>query len=151
MLRILKIGIIFLLISNCGYSPIYSNQRDLDLNINIVGLEGEKNVNTFIAQKLSKYKSENSGKTYDVKIISEYEKDSLTKDETGNTTNFRLILEVDIMVTINGITKKLNFVEKFDIEKNESLFEQNKYEKAVRKDMMDLIIQKFISKILAIQ
>tara|TARA_B100001027_G_scaffold209378_1_gene175457 strand:- start:363 stop:818 length:456 start_codon:yes stop_codon:yes gene_type:complete len=151
MLRILKIGIIFLLISNCGYSPIYSNQRDLDLNINIVGLEGEKNVNTFIAQKLSKYKSENSGKTYDVKIISEYEKDSLTKDETGNTTNFRLILEVDFMVTINGITKKLNFVEKFDIEKNESLFEQNKYEKAVRKDMMDLIIQKFISKILAIQ
>jgi len=151
MLRILKIGIIFLLISNCGYSPIYSNQRDLDLNINIVGLEGEKNVNTFIAQKLSKYKSENSGKTYDVKIISEYEKDSLTKDETGNTTNFRLILEVDFVVTINGITKKLNFVEKFDIEKNESLFEQNKYEKAVRKDMMDLIIQKFISKILAIQ
>lgn len=151
MLRILKIAIIFLFLSNCGYSPIYSNQKDLDLNINIVGLEGEKNVNTFIAQKLSKYKSENSGKTYDVKIISEYEKDSLTKDETGNTTNFRLILEVDFMVSINGNTKKLNFVEKFDIEKDESLFEQNKYEKAVRKDMMDLIIQKFVSKILAIQ
>ena len=151
MLRILKVGFIFLFLSNCGYAPIYSNQKDMDITINIVGLEGEKNVNTFIAQKLSKYKSENSGKTFDVKIISGYEKESLTKNEAGNTTNFRLILKVDFIVNINGNIKKLNFIEKFDIEKDESLFEQNKYEKSVRKDMMDLIIQKFVSKLLAVQ
>ena len=151
MLKILKIGIIFLLLSNCGYVPMYANQQDLDFNINVIGLEGEKDINIVLAQKLSRYQSENKNKSYEVKIISNYEKNSLTKDESGNTTNFRLILEIDFIINLNGIPETLNFKETFDMKKDATLFDESNYENTLKKEMTDLILQKFIAQILTIQ
>ena len=150
MLKILKVGIIFLLLANCGYVPMYANQQDLDFNIKVISLEGEKDINVILAQKLNRYQVENKNKSYDVRIISDYEKNSLTKDESGNTTNFRLTLEIDFTINING-TKNLNFEETFDMKKNAILFDENNYENALKREMIDLILQKFITQILTIQ
>ena len=151
MLRILKIGIFFLLLNNCGYVPIYSSQNNADLNINITGFEGEKDINISLAQKLNRYQNESAEKVFDVKVISEYEKNSLTKDEAGNTTNFRLVLKVEFLVSVDGSVKRMKFEEKFDIKKNDKLFDESNYEKVIKKDMINLIIQKFTSQLLLIQ
>ena len=151
MLKIFKFGIIFLLLSNCGYVPMYANQQDLDFNIKVVSLEGEKDINIVLAQKLNRYQSENKNKSYEVKIISLYEKNSLTKNESGDTTNFRLILEIDFIISINGLLKTLNFKETFDIKKDATLFDESNYENSLKKEMIDLILQKFIAQILTIQ
>lgn len=150
MLKILKVGIVFLLLANCGYVPMYANQQDLDFNIKVISLEGEKDINVILAQKLNRYRVENKNKSYDVRIISDYEKSSLTKDESGNTTNFRLTLEIDFTINING-TKNLNFKETFDMKKDVTLFDENNYENALKREMIDLILQKFITQILTIQ
>lgn len=150
MLKILKVGIIFLLLANCGYVPMYANQQDLDFNIKVISLEGEKDINVILAQKLKRYQVENKNKSYDVRIISDYEKNSLTKDESGNTTNFRLTLEIDFTINIKG-TKNLNFKETFDMKKDTILFDENNYENALKREMIDLILQKFITQILTIQ
>ena len=150
MLKILKVGIIFLLLANCGYVPMYANQQDLDFNIKVISLEGEKDINVILAQKLNRYQVENKNKSYDVRIISDYEKNSLTKDESGNTTNFRLTLEIDFTINIKG-TKNLNFKETFDMKKDVTLFDENNYENALKREMIDLILQKFITQILTIQ
>jgi len=150
MLKILKVGIIFLLLANCGYVPMYANQQDLDFNIKVISLEGEKDINVILAQKLNRYQVENKNKSYDVRIISDYEKNSLTKDESGNTTNFRLTLEIDFTINIKG-TKNLNFKETFDMKKDAILFDENNYENALKREMIDLILQKFITQILTIQ
>ena len=151
MLKIFKIGIIFLLISNCGYVPMYANQQDLDINIKVIGLEGEKDINIILAQKLNRYQSENSQKLYEVKIISDYEKNSLTKDASGNTTYFRLVLEIDFIIKTNEVKKTLNFIETFDMKKDGTLFDESNYERTVKKEMINLILQKFISQIQTIQ
>jgi hypothetical protein len=151
MLKILKIGIIFLLLSNCGYVPMYANQQDLDFNIKVKSLEGEKDINIILSQKLNRYQKENKNKSYDVEIISDYEKNSLTKDESGNTTNFRLILEIDFIINLNGIPETLNFKETFDMKKDATLFDESNYENTLKKEMTDLILQKFITQILTIQ
>ena len=151
MLKILKIGIVFLLLSNCGYVPMYANQQDLDFNIKVISLEGEKDINTILDQKLKRYQSENKNKSYDVKIISDYEKNSLTKDEAGNTTNFRLILNLDFIINVNGIPTTLNFKETFDMKKDVTLFDESNYENSLKKEMTELILQKFITQILTIQ
>ena len=151
MLKIFKIGIIFLLLSNCGYVPMYANQQDLDFNIKVISLEGEKDINIVLAQKLNRYQSENKNKSYEVKIISEYKKNSITKDESGNTTNFRLILDIDFIIKINGLLKTLKFKETFDIKKDATLFDESNYENSLKKEMTDLILQKFIAQILSIQ
>ena len=137
MLKILKVGIIFLLLANCGYVPMYANQQDLDFNIKVISLEGEKDINVILAQKLNRYQVENKNKSYDVRIISDYEKNSLTKDETGNTTNFRLTLEINFTINING-TKNLNFKETFDMKKDATLFDENNYENALKLSLIHI-------------
>lgn len=149
--RILKIITLFLFLSNCGYVPIYMNQKDVGIDINLISFEGEKDINLSIAKKLSRYQSENAEKVYKVKVISQFNKNSLTRDEAGDTTAFRLVLNVDFVVDIDENSKTINFLEKFDVKKDDSLFEQNKYEKTVKKDMIDLIVRKFISQLLTMQ
>ena len=149
--RILKIVTLFLFLSNCGYTPIYMNQKDVGIDINLISFEGEKDINLSIAKKLSRYQSENAEKVFKVKVISQFNKNSLTRDEAGDTTAFRLVLNVDFVVDIDENSKTINFLEKFDVKKDDSLFEQNKYEKTVKKDMIDLIVRKFISQLLTMQ
>ena len=149
--RILKIVTLFLFLSNCGYTPIYMNQKDVGIDINLISFEGEKDINLSIAKKLSRYQSENAEKVYKVKVISQFNKNSLTRDEAGDTTAFRLVLNVDFVVDIDENSKTINFLEKFDVKKDDSLFEQTKYEKTVKKDMIDLIVRKFISQLLTMQ
>ena len=72
------------------------------------------------------------------KVLS-YAPENLTKDEAGNTTNFRLILNVDFIVKSNGFDKTISYIEKFDIKESGTLFEQSNYEKTIKKDMIDLI------------
>ena len=151
MFKVLKIGIIFFFISNCGYVPMYSNQSDVGLNIYVLSLEGEKDINLKIAQKLNKYKDASADKRHDIKVFSNFEKKSITKNEAGNTTNFRLVLDIDFIVIIDGDSKTLNFVESFDIKENEPLFEQSNYEREVKNDMINLIIQKLTSRLLTIK
>ena len=151
MLKIFKVGIIFFLLTNCGYTPMYANQEDVDLNIKVIELDGEKDINIVLAQKLNRYRNESTNKLYELKIISDYQKNSLAKDESGNTTDFRLILDINFIININGDTKTLNFVEKFDMKKDGTLFDESNYEKTVKREMIDLILQKFISQILTIQ
>ena len=151
MLKIFKFGFILLFLANCGYVPMYANQQNIDFNVKIVELTGEKDTNIFLAQKLEKYQNANSKKLYEVKIISDYEKNSLTKDASGNTTYFRLVLEIDFIIKTNEVKKTLNFIETFDMKKDGTLFDESNYERTVKKEMINLILQKFISQIQTIQ
>ena len=49
-----KISLILLFLSNCGYSPIYSVSNKNEININIVSLQGDKNINNLLFNKLKK-------------------------------------------------------------------------------------------------
>ena len=55
------------------------------------------------------------------------------------------------MVSVDGSVKRMKFEEKFDIKKNDKLFDESNYEKVIKKDMINLIIQKFTSQLLLIQ
>ena len=129
----------------------YRDLSQVGLNIFVLSLEGENDINLKIAQKLNKYKDASADKKHNIKVFSNFEKKSITKNEAGNTTNFRLVLDIDFIVIIDGDSKTLNFVETFDIKENEPLFEQSNYEREVKNDMINLIIQKFTSRLLTIK
>ena len=152
MIRIgLNIIIILLFLSNCGYAPIYSKLNTRDLNINILKISGDIDIKNLFARELGKYKNLNSEKNYSVEIISTYKKDSLTKDTAGDATNYRLTLNVDFITNINSKTKILKFQEQFDMKKGSTIFEEEKSEKFIKQDMVNLIIQKFVSQIIEIK
>ena len=148
MLKIFKYFFIIIFITSCGYTPIYSNLKNKNINIQVEKINGNKNVNQLIVQKLSRYQNQSSEKVYNVKIDTNYEKLILAKNTAGNATNFRLNLDVKIVATLNGISKELKFNEKFDMKKGDTIFEEEKYENIIINDMTNIIIQRFISQLL---
>ena len=148
MLKIFKYVFIIIFITSCGYSPIYSNLKNKNINIQVEKINGNKDVNQLIIQKLSRYQNQSSEEVYNVNIDTNYEKLILAKNTAGNATNFRLNLDVKIIATLNGISKELKFNEKFDMKKGDTIFEEEKYENIIINDMTNIIIQRFISQLL---
>ena len=148
MLKIFKYFFIIIFITSCGYTPIYSNLKNKNINIQVEKINGNKDVNQLIIQKLSRYQNQSSEEVYNVNIDTNYEKLILAKNTAGNATNFRLNLDVKIIATLNGISKELKFNEKFDMKKGDTIFEEEKYENIIINDMTNIIIQRFISQLL---
>ena len=139
---------IFIFLSNCGYTPIYSNSKNNKINIQIQKISGNKEINSLIVQKLSTYDDDNSNKIYNVEVKSDFQKLILTKDTAGNATNFRLNLNITFISTSSEDSKKYLFFEKFDMKKGDTIFEEEEYENIIKNDMINLIIQRFISQLL---
>ena len=144
----LFIFIVFSLI-NCGYSPMYSDNSNNNFEIYDLELEGNNEVNNIIKNKLEKYNNNNSEKKYIVKIKTYYKKISATKNSTGRTTHFKLVVDLSLSYKRFGLDedkleKEISFSESLIIKKNQNNFEQNDYEKIVIKNMSELLINKVI-------
>ena len=148
MLKILRYTFLLIFITGCGYTPIYSNLNNNNINIQVENVNGNKKINKLIVQKLSKYQSENSEKVYNVKINSDYKKLILTKNAAGNATNFRLSVKIQFITKINDNMEEFKFTEKFDMKKGDTIFEEEKYENNIINDMINIIVQRFISQLI---
>ena len=76
------------LLQSCGYSPIYSNIKKIDFNLNVTEVLGDNEMSNIVASKIKKYSKNLSEKTYDVKVITNYQKVTLSKNKKGEVTNY---------------------------------------------------------------
>ena len=135
--------------TSCGYSPIYSNNNEAVFEIYKFELEGINEINNVIENKLEKYFNNNSQKKYIVKIKTSYQKNTATKDRTGSTTHFKLIVNLNLKLQRidleqNERERVVSFSESLIIKKNSDNFEQNDYEKISIENMTELLINKVI-------
>ena len=148
-----KLTVLILIIfglTSCGYSPIYSNNNDnTNFEISDLELKGNEVINNIIKNKLDGYFENNSQKKYIINIRTNYEKNSASKDLTGSTTHFKLIVNLDLQYkkVDSGAEEKmseLSFSESLIIKKNQDNFEQNDYEKITIENLSELLINKVI-------
>ena len=86
--RALVFLFVFFYLIGCGYVPMYSNKINLDFSISNLEVDGNRDINKIIENKLKSYFNNGSSKTYNIKINTSYKKVSAAKDATGNTTDF---------------------------------------------------------------
>ena len=128
---------------------MYSNKVNLDFSILSLEIDGNKDINNIIENKLNRYFDSKSSRKYKIKINSNYKKISASKDSTGNTTNFKLSTSLNLYYEIidskgKKQNKSVSFSENFIIKRNENNYEQNNYEKIVIRNMSELMIEKMI-------
>ena len=138
-------------ITNCGYSPIYTNIKNDNLNLKIISSSGDVEINNIIKIKFSEVGNSNSKDSFKVDINSNYKKETLTRDTAGNTTDYRLNLKVTFTTNVKGESQEFIFNEKSDMKKKDDTFEEEKYEKILKREMINLIIQKYTSQLLLIK
>ena len=145
--------IIFILVifglTGCGYSPIYSNNNEKSFEIYDLELEGDEEINNIIERELDGYFDNNSQKKYIIKIKTNYKKISATKDRTGSTTHFNIIVDLNLSYErvdseLEKGIRKLSFSENLIIKKNQDNFEQNDYEKITIKNISGLLINRVV-------
>ena len=136
----------FLLIG-CDYTPIYSNKNDYNFSIKEIQFNGDAEINNLIDKKLKKYKRTISEKNFSILAFSSYKKISQSKNLSGKTTNYLVIIETNFNIQKDDKTKTFIFKEEFLIKNFSNKFEENNLEKIKKENSISLIISKLITQL----
>ena len=142
--------ILILFLYSCGYSSIYKNQTSQNFKINIIEKKGNSEMNNLIKNEIKLYSVKNTTNIYNLKIDTDYKKEILTKDSAGIITDYKLSVTSIFRVDLKGVTKVIELKETINIKNQSDSFEQNTYEKNIKRSFASSIREKLISEILKI-
>tara|TARA_Y100000816_G_scaffold229611_1_gene174750 strand:- start:837 stop:1292 length:456 start_codon:yes stop_codon:yes gene_type:complete len=131
----------------CEYTPIYSNKNNFNFKIEKIDFKGDAEINNLIDKKLKKYKKTESGKKISISTFSSYEKISQSKNLSGKTTDYLVVIKTNFEIKIDDKIKTLIFTEEFLIKNFSNKFEENNFEKIKKENSIDLIINNLITQI----
>ena len=136
-----------LFICSCGYNSVYKNQKSKDFQINIIQMQGDREINNLIKNQLKFYSNKKSENIYNISIDSNYQKIIVSKNSAGVATDYRLLVNTKISINLDDQINDFNFSENINMKSNSNSFEQNNYEKSVKYNFASSIREKFIIKI----
>ena len=147
MINYKKITIIisFFLLLSCGYEPIFSSSKG-NFSITEIELLGKKKIGSKIKKNLNIYKNvENKNIFYSLKIDSSKKKKIVSKDAKGDPKIFEIQVRVDLTILENNkIKNKKIFKESFTYNNSTDKFSLNQYEKNIKENLTEKIIEKII-------
>ena len=145
--KLIPIFLIMILLNNCGYTPRYAVNKNINFTIDLIEFTGDREFNNFLKSKLTRYKKnkDNNKKNYKLNLDTEYKKNIKSRDSTGSAEKYELVIIVNAIVQSELIEpKKLIFEEKFIMNKFEDAFEEKNYEKTIKENFSDLILDRII-------
>ena len=142
--------ILILFLYSCGYSSIYKNRTSQNFKINIIEKKGNSEMNNLIKNEIKLYSVKNTTNIYNLKIDTDYKKEILTKNSAGIITDYKLSVTSIFRVDLKGVTKVIELKETINIKNQSDSFEQNTYEKNIKRSFASSIREKLISEILNI-
>ena len=147
-----NLTLIFLLLflSGCGYSSIYKNQQLQDFQLNIITTEGDYEMNNLIKNEIKLYSNKESQNIFDIKIDTDYEKKVLTKNSSGVITDYNLSVITIFSINLKNQNKNFKFEENINIKNQSDTFEQNTYEKNIKRNFASSIRKKLFFAILSL-
>ena len=104
--KFIQIFLILFLLTNCGYSPIYSNKN---INFSILDLKtsGNNMLNQIIENRLKSYKNSNAEKKYNLMVDTNVEKIIVSKDTKGSIDYNNKSKKSELKNYENEVTKNL--------------------------------------------
>ena len=139
--------IIIIFIYSCGYSPLYLAGKN-DMLLNLKKIEGDFELNNYIKNNFKIASDVNSPNVYDINAETKFEKIILTKDATGNATDYRLDFTVKFIILSEN--KEVSYKESFKIKKNDQKFEQSNYEREIKKNFSEIVKDKLVLYLLSL-
>ena len=144
--KLIPIFLIILFLSNCGYTPRYALNKNVNFSINLIEIKGDREFNNSLRSKIARYgKKDVNKKVYDLNLTTRYDKNIKSKDAAGLAQEYELVITVDAIVKSELIDqKKLVFRETFNMKKLEDSFEEKNYEKIIKENLSDTILDRII-------
>jgi len=141
------IGIFLIIFLNsCGFTPIYLKKNDVQFSIEQVNYSGDRDLNNFLKINLDQYKNEKIKNKISIDVKNTYEKMILSKDGTGEVTNYQLKAAVIFIIKSNN--KEIQIIEKKIIDAMDDKFEEARYERIIKQNFASSITNKLISELI---
>jgi outer membrane lipopolysaccharide assembly protein LptE/RlpB len=142
--KIIFISLIFFL-NNCGFTPIYLNNTEVNFSIEQIDYLGDRELNNFLKINLNKYKNIESDNKIFIEVNSNYEKNILSKDGAGKVTNYQLL--ANVIFLIKPINKEIIITEKIIMDSKTDKFEEDRYERTMKQNFASSISNKLRSEL----
>ena len=143
---VLLFGLFFL--NGCGYSPIYSKITNKELNIELTGFDGDREINKAIRYNLERYTNKNDENKILIQTSSDYVKSVGTKNLAGNVTSYNISASVNFKVTSEKINKTFQFTKTSVINNQDNQLDETIYEENIKKNLAELFSNKLILQLL---
>jgi hypothetical protein len=137
--NIIYISLIFFFTS-CGFSPIYLKNTNVNFSIAEVNFSGDRDLNNFLRTNLNQYKNKNVNNKIYIDANSIYRKIILSKDGTGQVTNYQL--EAEVIFLVKPLNKKIIITEKKIMDSMNDKFEEDRYERTIKQNFASSISNK---------
>ena len=142
--------IIFVFITNCGYTPLYSFKNRINFKIGKINITGDRDLNQNIIYQLKNVKSitENNVIIYNLTIDTKIKKIVTSKDSKGNPKTYKMISTTNLItvkdgkeysVRVESIENYNDISSKFELESFERNLKRNSASKITREIILYLI------------
>ena len=137
---------LILFLTNCGFTPIYLKNSNLNFSIEQIKYTGDRDLNNFLKINLDRYKNEKINNKIFLNGETKYEKNILSKDSTGKITSYQL--KVEVTFEVESTNKKIRISEKKIIDSMDDKFEEARYERSIKRSFAYSISNKLISELI---
>lgn len=128
---------LFLFAVNCGYQPIYTNQKSLNFKLKEVILIGDKKINQKILNFTNLKKNSSDNNALEISIETSQIRNISSKDNSGNPLTYQMSLSSTLIVKINNnLTDQTTFTSSFSYSNKENKFDLREYEKNILEDLI---------------
>ncbi len=139
--------IVFLPLSGCGYSPIYSGVDSKTFKFNILKIVGDEEMNNIVNLKIKEVSNQNSSISLDLNINTDFARSILSKNKEGKATSYSLKTYVLFEVISKEGSQEYVFAEEIKTKNMNNEFELKEYEKTVKNNFIDSKIFELISQL----
>ena len=137
---------LILFLANCGFTPIYLKNKNINFSIGQVDYIGDRDLNNFLKINLDRYKNEKNSNKIFLNVETKYNKNILSKDSTGKISSYQL--DVEAIFVIKSTNKIIKITEKKILDSKDDKFEEARYEKSLKQSFAYSISNKLISELI---
>jgi hypothetical protein len=137
--------LLFFSISSCSYQPIFSKKNNLDLKLQKIEAEGNKNIGRKIIALLNLDEGENIDSSRILKLISEKKIDPAARDKAGAISMYRITITVDLsLMESDKIIRSKFFTSDFSYNVLKNKFDLLQYQKSIEINLIQNIADEIL-------
>ena len=134
---------LLIFLSNCGFTPIYLNNKNINFSIEQVNYTGDRELNNFLKTILNQYKNEKVDNKIFIETSSVYKKNILSKNKAGEVSDYQI--EAEIIFLIKPSNKKIKITERKIMQSIDDKFEETRNERSIKQSFASSISKKLTS------
>ena len=134
---------LLIFLSNCGFTPIYLNNKNVNFSIKQVNYTGDRELNNFLKTILNQYKNEKVDNKIFIETSSVYKKNILSKNKAGEVSDYQI--EAEVIFLIKPSNKKIKITERKIMQSIDDKFEEARNERSIKQSFASSISKKLTS------